>query len=293
MSDNAQGYFWRSSDLGECKELSLPSGKLRYFDRGEGPAVVFVHGWMANANLWRKVVPLLPDCRCISLDLPFGAHAVPMNADADLSPVGCGELVASAIEAIGLRNVTLVGNDSGGAYSQIATAAHPERIAALVLNSCETPYDQFPPPEFIGLKQAAAAGQLARMMEPMRERDARHTPRAYGHLVKHGFDDIVSDSYVLPILEQDFVLRDATKVMRSASIAPIQAAGEKLIAGFDRPVLFIWSEEDKFFPIPSVRRYASALKNARVHMLTDAYSFTPEDQPKRLAEPIQALARGR
>ena len=60
---------------------SLPSGALDYFERGEGPALLFSHGWLANANLWRKVVDhLRAEFRCLVLDLPLGSHRTPMGA---------------------------------------------------------------------------------------------------------------------------------------------------------------------------------------------------------------------
>ena len=112
-------------------------GVVEYFDRGTGPVIVFAHGWMANANLWRKVVDALAAThRCITLDLPLGAHRRPVAADAALDAGACGELIAEALEVLDVDEVTLVGNDSGGAYSQIATSRHPERVARLVLNSC-------------------------------------------------------------------------------------------------------------------------------------------------------------
>ncbi len=107
-------------------EHLLPQGRLRYFRRGDGPVVVFAHGWLANANLWRRVIERLAGrFACIALDLPFGAHRVAMNPDADLSPSGCGDLITSTLSALDLVDVTLVGNDSGGAYSQICSGVCP------------------------------------------------------------------------------------------------------------------------------------------------------------------------
>jgi len=70
------------------------------------PAVVFVHGWLANANLWRKVVPLLAERhRCIVPDLPLGAHLEPMSADLDGSPDGIGRLMNEFLDALGAGSV--------------------------------------------------------------------------------------------------------------------------------------------------------------------------------------------
>ena len=283
---------WRSPLLGAPIALDVPAGPLECFVRGAGPAVVFAHGWLANANLWRKVVDALADrFRCLTLDLPLGAHRVPCRADADLSATGMGALVAAALDALDATAAILVGNDSGGAYAQLAVARAPERVARLVLNSCETPYDAFPPPPFDGLPQAAASpASLRTLLGALRDPAVRRSPAAYGWLIKHPIDDAAFDSYVLPCLEDAAVLHDTSKVMAGASTAAVHAAGGKLIASFRAPVLFAWGTEDRVFPIAHAERYAAALADGRVVRIEDAYSFTPEDQPARLAAAIAAFA---
>ena len=125
--------------------MVLPQGTIRYRERGNGEPIVFVHGLLVNGDLWRKVVPTLAkDFRCITPDWPLGSHEVPMNPDADLTPTGLAKLVADFLAALELENVTLVGNDTGGALSQIVVTEHPERIARLVLTPCDA-FEVFPP----------------------------------------------------------------------------------------------------------------------------------------------------
>ena len=224
----------RSALLGESIQLSLAQGSVEAFTRGEGPPLVFVHGWLANANLWRKVVDVLADrYRCIVLDLPFGAHRVPLAEDADLSAEGCGALVADALEALGdtlgLDRVTLVANDSGGAYSQIALARRPERVARLVLTSCETPFDEFPPKPFDGLPDAARdPATLRQLFSALEDPEVRRLPVAFGLLVKHPLDETISDAYALPCVRDAGVLHDASKVIAGASTAAVHAAAREL-----------------------------------------------------------------
>jgi pimeloyl-ACP methyl ester carboxylesterase len=281
--------LWRSPLLGELRSVELAAGRLECFERGDGPVLVFAHGWLANANLWRNVVEsLAAQFRCIVLDLPLGSHRRAMNPDADLTPAGCGELIAETLVKLDLHDVTLVGNDSGGAYSQIATVSHPDRVARLVLNSCETPYDQFPPPPFDGLPGIAGDPVvLGQLFEALRDREIRSTPPAYGLLIKHAIDDLVSDSYALPSVSDPEILRDTGKVMSAAASGPVHAAGRELIASFERPVLFAWGPEDQVFPLDHAERYAAELSDGRVARIDDAYSFTPEDQPLRLADAIR------
>lgn len=279
---------WRSDLLGQSHTLELKQGPLEYHRRGAGPVLIFCHGWLANANLWREVIDnLAAHFTCIALDLPLGSHRMPMRPDADLSPDGCGKLIGDAMEALELSDVTLVGNDSGGAYSQIAVAAHPQRVARLVLNSCETPYDEFPPAPFDGLPAAARDPEtLGALLGALRDTAVRKLPAAYGLLIKHPLEAHVSDSYALPCLHDADVLRDTARVMSSAKSAPVHRAGARLIESFSQPVLLAWSLEDRVFAPENARRFAEALPDGRVELIADAYSFTPEDQPAALADAL-------
>jgi len=292
----SEPHRWRSDLLGEARSLELAGGALDFFERGEGPALLFSHGWLANANLWRKVVDILGDeFRCLVLDLPLGSHRTPMSAGADLSPIGVAGLIATAAEQLDLRGATLVGNDSGGAYSQIALAQHGdrlgERVSRLVLTSCETPYDEWPPSPFDGLPVAAGDPEaLGQLLAALEDPAVRAIPAAYGLLTKHPLDAEASDSYALPASRDEGVLHDVAKAMASASTASVREAGERLIAHSDLPTLLIWSSEDEVFPLAHAERYASALRNGSLVRIEDSFSFTPEDQPAAVAAAIRLFA---
>lgn len=285
-------HLYRSPLLGDPLRLQLPQGTLEAFARGSGPPIVFAHGWLANANLWRGVIDrLAARFRCIALDLPFGAHRLAIDPDADLSSSGCGTLIADALDALGVENVTLVGNDSGGAYSQIALADRPTRVARLVLSSCETPYDRFPPEPFDGLPVVARDPEaLGKLLAALEDPAVRQYPGAFGLLVKHPLDPAVSDTYALSCGRDPAVLRDTAKVMAGASTEEIQRAAAALVERWRRPVLFVWSREDPVFPIDHARRYAAAFTEASFVEIEDSYSFTPEDQPAALADAIASFA---
>src|SRR5919201_1815440 len=127
------------------REIQLSAGTIRYADTGgDGPGIVFVHGLLATGALWSAVVPLLAgDARCIVPELPLGAHKQPMKPDADLSPRSVARLIAELMEKLDLSDVTLVGNDTGGAICQLLVTEHPERVGRLVLTPCEAIEDAF------------------------------------------------------------------------------------------------------------------------------------------------------
>ena len=287
MSDSQAG--WRSPALGTPTLLDLPGGRVRCFEAGDGPAIVFVHGVLVNANLWRKVVArLAPRFHCVTLDLPLGSHTVPMSPEADLGPPALADLVLTAIDALGLDGVTLVGNDTGGALCQIAVTRRPERIGRLVLTSCDY-RDHFPPPAFRFLVETAKRpGGIRLMMTPMRVRAARRLPIAFGRIAKRPIDDDASDSYVLPALDLAGVRDDLRRVLLGLDPAHTVRAAD-LLGGFDRPALIAWAREDPVFPTADAEALAAALPNARLEWIDDSYAFSPEDQPDRLAELIESF----
>ena len=94
-------------------------GTIEYRDIGEGPAIVFLHLVLAEASHWDAMPPLLADrFRCILPTLPMGAHRIAADADADLSATGLARAVAELLDHLDVHDVTLVGNDSGGAISR-------------------------------------------------------------------------------------------------------------------------------------------------------------------------------
>jgi pimeloyl-ACP methyl ester carboxylesterase len=283
--------YWRSPELGEQKELGLRHGTVRYHDRGSGPPLVFVHGVLVNANLWRKVVArLAPDFRCIALDMPLGAHELPMPPAADLSPPALGDLIAEAIESLALEDATLVGNDTGGALSQIAVARHPERVDRLVLTNCDA-FENFPPKVLKPLLRVMTIpGAMPVLLAPTRLEAVRRRALKAMRVAKHPVEQEVVDSYALPPLVSAGVRRDIKKLFRTAENRYTLDAAARL-RSFDRPALIAWAPEDKFFPEGDARRLAEVLPNARLEWIEDSYIFSPEDQPEKLAQLIGSLVR--
>ncbi|MDX6674123.1 MAG: hypothetical protein QOH11_1541, partial [Solirubrobacteraceae bacterium] len=251
----------------------------------------FVHGLLVNGALWRKVVPeLAPDFRCIAPDWPFGSHEVPLGEEADRTPAGMAALIADFMAALELDDVTLVGNDSGGALSQLVVTRHPERVGRLVLTPCDA-FDNFPPKMFRYLSWAARVpGGMGPIAQSMRLRANRRTPIAFGWLTKRRLPNAVSDHYVNPVIHDRRIREDTRAFILGIDPVYTQEAAEKL-PGFDRPVLLAWAPEDRFFPMAHAERLAELLPDARVARIEDSRTFVSEDQPQRLAELIAGFVR--
>lgn len=128
------------------EEIELSAGTVAYRDTGgDGPVLVLLHGLMMDASLWDETITeLAADHRCVAPTLPLGAHRHGMRADADLSLPGVARLVAEFLDRLDLRDVVLVGNDTGGALVQLMMVDGAPRVAGVVLVSCDA-FDNFPP----------------------------------------------------------------------------------------------------------------------------------------------------
>ncbi|HWH93252.1 MAG TPA: alpha/beta hydrolase [Baekduia sp.] len=273
-------------------ELTLQQGTIRYRDEGSGPTLLFVHGALVDGRLWEPVVERLrARFRCVVPDLPLGSHELPLKAHADLSPHGLAGLIVDIIDALDLDDVTLVGNDTGGALCQLVVVADPERVGRLVLTDCDA-FSDFPPKAFKPLVAAAKVpGALRAMLAPMRARPARRLPLAYGWLTKRPVPDDVMDGWALRALGDPGVMADLRKAL--AGLEPnILLDNTPKLSSFTKPVLIVWSREDKFFKVEHAHRLAAIFPDARVEELADAYTFVSWDQPERVAELIGAFAAG-
>jgi pimeloyl-ACP methyl ester carboxylesterase len=288
MNDRAS---WRADELGPSQVVELGGGRrIRAHVTGEGPVIVLVHGVLVNANLWRKVVPRLEGFTRVTLDMPLGSHIEPMPKGTDLRPPALAALIADALEVLDLRDVVLVGNDTGGALTQITAASRPERIGSFVLTSCDA-FENFPPRLFrIALAPAKVPGTIPVAFGALRLRPLRRLPIAFGWLTKEPIDPDADDSYVLPVLTRGEIRRDVRGVLRGLDPAHTLAAATKL-TGWDKPALVAWSAEDRFFPREHAERLATLIPDARLEWIEGARTFSPEDRPERLAEVLAAFLR--
>jgi pimeloyl-ACP methyl ester carboxylesterase len=266
------------------KEVQLPAGTIRYREAGEGKPVVFVHGYLVDGRLWDGVVDRLSDrCRCLAPDWPLGAQQVAMNPDADLSPPGIARLIADFLEKLELEDVTIVGNDSGGAMSQVLVTTHPERISRLALTNCDT-HENFPPGIFKAMPPLAKLpGGMLALSAPFRIGAVGR--RAFAPFARTKIPAELIASWMQPATADAGVMHDLKKVTAGMNKRHTLAAAEKL-RDSNLPIRLLWAPGDKYFPISYAERLAGETQNAEIVQIPNAKTFVPLDQPQRVADEI-------
>ncbi|MEV4419300.1 alpha/beta hydrolase [Patulibacter sp. NPDC049589] len=274
------------------RTAALPGGTITYEDSGgTGPVVVLLHGLLMDATLWDDVVAeLAPEHRCVVPTLPLGAHVEPMPPDADLALPAIADLVVQLLDHLALDDLTLVGNDTGGAVVQLVAADDPPRVRRIVLASCDA-FDNFPPR--VTGTALVRAGRLppslfGLFMQQMRLRPARRLPIAFGWLTKRG--DAATARWIRALLSRAEIRRDAVKVLRAirADRSVLERVAERLPA-FGRPALVVWASEDRIMPIEHAHRLLDLLPDGRLVEIADSYTLIPLDRPSELAAAIRTF----
>ena len=267
-------------------QIDLSSDTLDYLDTGgDGPTVVLLHGLLMDGSLWDgPIADLAADHRCVAPTLPLGAHRHPVSGDLSLPAIA--RLVEEFLDRLDLHDVTLVGNDTGGALVQLVLAGKAERVGRAVLVSCEA-FDNVPP----GLtgKVLVLSGRLSprlfgAFMQQLRLRAVRRLPIAFGWLTKRG--DAVTAGWIRPVLTSPAIRRDTVRMLRAIDGRAVAEATAAL-PSFHRPALVVWAAEDRVMPPEHGRRLAELLPDARLVEVADSYTLVPLDQPAALAGAVR------
>lgn len=281
------------STLGTVHESDLTPGTIRYYDTGgDGPPVVFVHGFMMNANTWRKVVPAVAAAghRCIAPDLPLGAHSIPVP-DADLTPIGIADILAEFLDRMDLTDVTLVANDSGGVVAQILIARNPARVARVVLASVDC-YEAFPPARYSWLTKAIKIpGATRAVTSIIRFRPLQRLPFTFGPATKRPIPPAVMDSFLLPSRHSAAIRADLARFVSRGVSNTFTLDVARQLPSVTKPVLIAWAREDQLVPAEYAERLARDLPNSTLRFIDDTHMLVQEDQPDALTDLIIEFAR--
>ena len=145
------------------------SGRIAFFEKGEGPAALFVHGVPLNGYHWRNIIERVQHRRrCIAIDL-MALGYTEISPVQDVTFTAQAQMLAEVVDALGIEKIDLVANDSGGAIAQIFAAHHPERLTSLVLTNCDV-HDGWPPPQVLPIMEHARKGTLAPIFQSMLDR---------------------------------------------------------------------------------------------------------------------------
>ena len=273
----------------EVRTIELPFGPCRVRLRGSGTPVLLLHGVLVDGTVWDRIAPDLADRHLvIQPDLPIGAHRLPATDRSVLHPEGIADALVGLLDQLGVERAIVAGNDTGGALAQIFAARHPDRVAAMVLTSCDA-FDHLPPTV---LKPVIPLLRFPGTIELIgfgyRFRPVRRSWLGVGLLLSPPVDHDLVSPWFDRICSDRRNRGDIAAFLRHCRPALTHAAAESLRT-VDRPVLLAWSRGDRLFPERDARRLAELLPDATLELVDGARTFSVLDQPEQVVALIRSF----
>jgi len=272
------------------RSVVTPSGRISYIEAGSGPVALFVHGVLLSSHLWRHQLAGLSDVRqCIAVDLL--AHGeTEIVPEQDVSVTANATMLREFLDALGIDQVDLVGNDSGGGIAQIFAASYPSRVRTLTLTDCDV-HDNWPPPAFKPFLEMAAAGGLRGTLDAMlADKNIYRSPQALGPAYEHPerLANETIEAYLRPLVRTEQRTRDFQRFL-AAFDCKHTVAVEGGLRQLKAPTLIVWGTDDVYFDVRWARWLAETIPGTRRRIeLHGARIFFPEERAAEFNQDLRA-----
>ena len=265
--------------------LDVGAGEVAYRCVGSGPDVLFVHGWPVSSATFRRLLPHLTDhVTCHLIDLPGAGNSrfttnTPLTIDHHIHSV------RRALDLLELRDVAVVGHDSGGMIARHAVAGDARLRALGLIDTEQSTGLSWRFKSFIAGRRVpgfgAALGWLAGRPRLRRNRLVLGDAFADRSLLDGEFDE-----FFLQPLHRSRTHRDAAiRLLKSFDHQHVRDLAE-LHRQIDVPVQLVWGEEDRFFPVEWAREMVADFPDAQLEVIAGAGLFSHEERPAEVARAL-------
>lgn len=240
-----------------------PASRVRVARQGQGEAVVLLHGYPDNLQVFSELLPLLAAGKqVIAFDWPGLGDSDAWSGGA--TPVVLARHLLTLLDAWGLDKVHLVGQDMGGQPALVFAATYPERVHSLVVMNSLVSGDEATSWEIKWLRRFGVNKLLLRHLPRLVYWRALHTFLPWGWPGLSGpLRRELWRTFQRPAV-RDYVVR---------MCAGYEAQLPRLPARYRRvqcPTLILWGEKDKHFPPSQARFLATQIPHAEVTILPGA-----------------------
>jgi 3-oxoadipate enol-lactonase len=236
--------------------------------RGEGDAVVFVHGLGGTMNVWSPLLPALARWRSVRVELPGAGRSRKAHAVAESAAPLTAEVHADALlrvcKSLGIGRAHFVGHSFGTLICQHLAVQAPSLVRSLALFGALLE----PAQDMRNNMQARAAAVRSQDVFQIAEGIANF---ALSPSTRE--QQPVTVAYVL----ESVLAQDAEGfALNCLALAHAQAARTELI---NCPVLIVNGDEDQVTPLSAARQLAGKLSDARVEVFSRCGHWPTLERP--------------
>lgn len=273
------------------RSVMLGAMRLHYYDVGDGPPLLLVHGLGDEADTWRHVLlPLAEHRRVIALDLPgFGRSAHPRRF---YTQAFFARTLEALLAALGIERLELVGSSLGAAVAQRLALARPVLVSRLTLIGGALPIEPRWPPAPLWLFVTPGLGEAVYTSLRRSQDESYATLRPYYY-----------DLDGLPAEDQEFLrqrvwARVWSSGQRRAFLSTLRwgvidgraraASNRERLQQLAVPTQLIWGAHDHIQPLAGGEQMASLLPNAQLHVIADSGHLPQQERPQEVVALINA-----
>jgi cis-3-alkyl-4-acyloxetan-2-one decarboxylase len=268
--------------------------RLHYVDEGprDAPPLLFAHGNPTWSYLWRHSIAELSAAghRCVAFDhMGFGRSDKPPRMSAYTLERHVDNAL-TVIDALDLRDVTLVAHDWGGPIGLGALLERSDRVRALVLmNTWAWELPSFLPP-FIREFRTEGLGEILALGGNL------FVESIPGAMARRDTDPVMMEAYRAPF--PDYWSRVAMLAFQRAiplterdHSAPLMASIHQRLPQLQVPVLLVWGMRDPVFQPVFLDQWREVFPQADVAEFPDASHLVVEDRPDAVTGAIERFLR--
>jgi uncharacterized protein (TIGR00369 family) len=261
------------------RKIRTFAGDIAYLRKGQGPAIVLLHGIPSSSYLWRDVIdPLSATFDVLAPDL-LGYGDSDKRLDADLSIAAQARYMVAFMESIGVHQAAVVGHDIGGGVAQLMATDEPQRVARLILIDSVVD-NNWPVADIARLKEPV----WDQIMVNLDLRDGLRKGLEAGIVTEGRVTDELVDEWTRPF--QDLGGRRAYLRAARALNNRDLTSRSRHVQEVETPTLILWGANDKFLEPRWADTLKHKLRDTTVEIIEPGGHFLPLDRPDAVAEAI-------
>lgn len=252
--------------------LDVSNAQLRYRDEGRGPAVILLHGWTLDLEMWDpQVAALRNEFRLVRFDRRgFGLSRGRPDARQDTSDI------AALYGHLGLHRAALIGMSHGARSSVQFAAAASGRVSALILDG----------PPAIDRSVGEDDVPIARLKEVLESHGIEALRREWSN---HPLARLRSNDPKIRQMLNSMLARYPGQDLAAADDFAIRGGADAgtaavLLHAVSAPTLILSGAHDLPSRLQTARRLCASLPAAELEVVADAGHLINLDQPARYSE---------
>ncbi len=265
--------FSSSTAGGEARRITVHGVNLAVDQKGEGLALLFIHGYPLNRTMWRHQLGAFPGWRTIAPDLRgMGESDAP---DLGYSMATYADDLISLLDSLGVNEAVICGLSMGGYIAMEILRQYRQRVRGLVLMDTRMEADSSE-----GRKARDTAAQAARDKGAAAIADAM-LPKLFASAEPEKVGPAWNE------VRQMILTTPVPGIVGALSAMRDRPDSTGLLPTLEEiPALVVVGEDDRITPYASARAMAELLPMGRLEVIGGAGHLPPLERPDEVTRAL-------